>query len=262
MKDWDINIYRGVLTGFNDAFIISGEKRKEILAKCKSEDERKRTDDLIRPILRGRDIKRYEYSFADLYLINTHNGVKDKNIPRIDIKDYPAVKKHLDEYWDKISTRADKGDTPYNLRNCAYMDEFNKPKICWAELSRTGNSFVFDNARMFLGNTGYILTSQTTDLKELKYLLCFMNSRIILYYLDLICTRFDDNGWRWLRQFVENIPIPKMNNDNSLKLLKIVENINKQNQKELSNKINELVAEIYGLAEKELDYINNYLYKY
>ena len=135
LKDWDINIYRGVLTGFNDAFIISGEKRKEILANCKSVDERKRTDDLIRPILRGRDIKRYEYNFADLYLINTHNGVKDKNIPRIDIKDYPAIKNHLDEYWDKISTRADKGDTPYNLRNCAYMDEFNKPKIVWGNLN-------------------------------------------------------------------------------------------------------------------------------
>ena len=66
LKDWDINIYRGVLTGFNDAFIISGEKRKEILAKCKSVDERKRTDDLIRPILRGRDIKRYSYLFISL----------------------------------------------------------------------------------------------------------------------------------------------------------------------------------------------------
>ena len=69
MKDWDINIYRGVLTGFNDAFIISGEKRKEILDKCNSDDERKRTDDLIRPILRGRDIKRYSYNWADLWLI-------------------------------------------------------------------------------------------------------------------------------------------------------------------------------------------------
>ena len=108
LKDWDINIYRGVLTGFNDAFIISGEKRDEILANCKNEIERKKTAELIRPILRGRDIKRYEYNFADLYLINTHNGVKDKNIPRIDIKDYPAIKNHLDEYWDKISTRADK----------------------------------------------------------------------------------------------------------------------------------------------------------
>ena len=132
MKDWDINIYRGILTGFNDAFIISEEKKKEILANCLDEDERKRTDELIRPILRGRDIRRYGYDWAGLYLINTHNGVKERGkvkIPRIQIKDYPAIKKHLDEYWEQIKDRADQGDTPYNLRNCAYMEEFNKPKI-------------------------------------------------------------------------------------------------------------------------------------
>ena len=59
LKDWDINIYRGVLTGYNEAFIISTEKRNEILANCQSEEERQRTAELIRPILRGRDIKRY-----------------------------------------------------------------------------------------------------------------------------------------------------------------------------------------------------------
>jgi len=72
LKDWDIKIYRGVLTGCNEAFIISGDKRKEILNNCKSAEERKRTDELIRPILRGRDIKRYGYDWANLWLINTH----------------------------------------------------------------------------------------------------------------------------------------------------------------------------------------------
>ena len=85
LKDWDISINYGIKTGFNDAFIVSGAKRDEILANCKTDEEREKTAELIRPILRGRDIKRYEYNFADLYLINTHNGVKDKNIPRIDI---------------------------------------------------------------------------------------------------------------------------------------------------------------------------------
>ena len=75
----------------------------------------------ISPILRGRDIKRYGYVENGLFLINTHNGIKGK-LPRIDINDYPAVKAHLDQYWDKISVRSDKGDTPYNLRNCAYLD--------------------------------------------------------------------------------------------------------------------------------------------
>ena len=76
----------------------------------------------IRPILRGKDIKRYGYVDNGRYLINTHNGVKGK-IPRVDINDYPAVKAHLDQFWDKISKRYDKGDTPYNLRNCAYLEE-------------------------------------------------------------------------------------------------------------------------------------------
>ena len=80
LKEWNVNIYRGILTGYNDAFIIDKAKKEEILANCQSEEERKKTDELIRPILRGRDIKRYGYDFADLYLINTHNGVKEKGI--------------------------------------------------------------------------------------------------------------------------------------------------------------------------------------
>ena len=121
LKDWNIQINYGVKTGFNDAFIISTEKRNEILANCQTEDERTRTAELIRPILRGRDIKRYGCDWANLWLINTHNGIKGKT-PRIHIEDYPAVKVHLDQFWNKISKRVDKGDTPYNLRNCAYLD--------------------------------------------------------------------------------------------------------------------------------------------
>lgn len=127
LKDWDINIYRGVLTGYNEAFIISTEKRNEILKNCKTSQERKKTEEIIRPILRGRDIKRYSYDWADLWLINTHNGVRGK-IPRIDINEYLAVKEHLDNYWTKIQRRSDQGDTPYNLRNCAYLDYIYNPK--------------------------------------------------------------------------------------------------------------------------------------
>ncbi|MBD5277511.1 MAG: class I SAM-dependent DNA methyltransferase, partial [Bacteroides sp.] len=134
LKDWDIQINYGIKTGFNDAFIVTTETRDQILANCKDDDERERTAELIRPILRGRDIKRYGYEWANLWLINTHNGIKGK-LDRIHIEDYPAVKAHLDQYWDKISTRADKGDTPYNLRNCAYLDDFSKPKIVYREIS-------------------------------------------------------------------------------------------------------------------------------
>ena len=82
-------------------------------------DEDWKSVDKIRPILRGRDIKRYGYDFADLWLINTHNGVKEKGIKPIDVMNYPAVKKHLSQFYKVLEKRADKGDTPYNLRNCA-----------------------------------------------------------------------------------------------------------------------------------------------
>ena len=94
LKDWDIQINYGIKTGYNEAFIITTEKRDEILSNCKSEDERQKTAELIRPILRGRDIKRYGYVDNGLYLINTHNGIRGR-IPRINIDDYPAVKAHL-----------------------------------------------------------------------------------------------------------------------------------------------------------------------
>ena len=74
--------------------------------------------------MRGRDIKRYSYDFADLWLINTHNGVKEKGLKRIEIADYPAIKKHLDQYYSQLVRRSDQGDTPYNLRNCAYTDHY------------------------------------------------------------------------------------------------------------------------------------------
>ena len=134
LKDWDVEIYRGVLTGYNDAFIISSETRKEILDNCKSLDERQRTEEIIRPILRGRDIRRYSYQWSNLWIINTHNGIKGE-LERVHIEDYPAIKQHIDRHWDKVVKRADQGDTPYNLRNCAYLDLLSQPKIIWGEIS-------------------------------------------------------------------------------------------------------------------------------
>ena len=259
LKDWDINIYRGVLTGCNEAFIINSEKRDEILANCQTDDERNRTAELIRPILRGRDIKRYIYDWADVWLINTHNGIKGR-LERIHIEDYPAVKAHLDQFWDKIKDRADEGDTPYNLRNCAYLEDFYKPKLVWAELSRTGNSFAIDTSKILLGNTGYILTVPSNNIKELGYIMAFMNSRIVLYQLDRLTTRFDDNGWRWLRQFVEEIKIPKVSDNPQISGIAL--EASKSNQEDISEQLNNIISSILGLNEQELSYINDSLKGY
>ena len=205
LKDWDINIYRGVLTGYNDAFIISTEKRDEILANCQTEEERVRTEELIRPILRGRDIKRYGYNWANLWLINTHNGIKEKNIPKIDINEYPAVKAHLDQYWDKISKRADKGDTPYNLRNCAYLDDFFRPKLFYADITQK-LIFCRCNEVMFCNNTTYFITAKNQEI--LTHLERCLNTKLIDWYYRTLSVQLGENAVRMFSIYVLNIPIP------------------------------------------------------
>ena len=204
LKDWDIQINYGIKTGFNDAFIISTEKREEILSNCKTEDERKRTAELIRPILRGRDIKRYGYVDNGLYLINTHNGVRGR-IPRIKIEDYPAVKAHLDQYWDRIATRADKGDTPYNLRNCAYLEDFNKPKIVWGEIS--------DRSKFAYEHGGKYIPEATTFLmvgNHLPYLFCVLNSPLSEWFFSKVGTTTGVGTVRWKKFTIQQLLLPNI----------------------------------------------------
>jgi putative type IIS restriction endonuclease len=236
LRDWDINIYRGVLTGCNEAFIINTEKRDEILANCQTDDERTRTAELIRPILRGRDIKRYGYVDNGLFLINTHNGIKNK-LPRIDINDYPAVKTHLDQYWDRISTRADKGDTPYNLRNCAYLDLFFQPHICWKAVGR--------NLAFALVERGVFLTAPASFISGGKY-----NETILNYLCSNVGTYFiyknsDTTGAGDIMLNIQSLikfPIPA-------RLLET---------NELSHSdINEKIYTIYGFTNTEIEYIES-----
>ena len=227
LKDWDINIYRGVLTGYNEAFIINTEKRNEILANCQSEEERSKTAELIRPILRGRDIKRYGYDWANLWLINTHNGIKGVK-PRIDINKYPSVKKHLDQYWNKISTRADKGDTPYNLRNCAYLDDFSKPKIFYADITQNLCFCKCDDI-MFCNNTTYFMTSTKKSFPP--HLIEYLNSKLIDWYYRTLSVQLGENAVRMFSIYVLKIPIPRI--------------------------IRGTIYQTYGLTHDEQNYIEN-----
>ena len=247
LKDWDINIYRGVLTGYNEAFIISTEKRDEILANCHSEDERKRTAELIRPILRGRDIKRYGYNWANLWLINTHNGIRGK-LERIHIEDYPAVKAHLDQYWDRISKRADKGDTPYNLRNCAYLEDFYRQQIVWIELSDEPKfSYAKDITSV---NTVFFLTGE-----HVLHILGLLNSKLITWYFKhCIGTTSGVGTNRWLKYTIEQIPISEKNEQ----IERLVALINSQYEAVLDAQLDKLVCKQYGLNDVEMDFIINH----
>ena len=244
LKDWDIQINYGIKTGFNDAFIISTEKRNEILSNCKTEDERKRTAELIRPILRGRDIKRYGYVDNGLYLINTHNGVRGR-IPRIKIEDYPAVKAHLDQYWDRIATRADKGDTPYNLRNCAYLEDFSKQQIVWIELSDEPKFALTENTMSV--NTVFFMTGE-----HILHLLGLLNSKLITWYFrHCIGTTSGVGTNRWLKYTIEQIPMAPF----CLKLEELSLKISESFDHETDKEIERYVCQLYNLNDIEENYI-------
>ena len=249
LKDWDINIYRGVLTGYNEAFIISSEKRDEILFNCKSEEEKKRTDELIRPILRGRDIKRYGYEWANLWLINTHNGVKGR-IPRIRIEDYPAVKAHLDMYWDKIKDRADQGDTPYNLRNCAYLDLFFHPKICWKAVGRNLTFSIVESGTFLTAPASFISAGDNN-----AYILAFLCSAVGRYY---IYKNSDTTGAGDIMLNIQSLikfPIPNCNRKDSL--IKNVNAMIRHANDETQLIIDDEIFRLYGFNELEVNEILN-----
>lgn len=278
LKDWGIQINYGIKTGCNEAFIIPTEKRDEILKNCddaqkdeKGMSERERTIELIKPILRGKDIKRYSYEWADLWVINTHNGYTSafkSKIPPIDIEKYPATKAHLDSHHDAITTRSDQGDTPYNLRNCAYLEDFEKEKIVYGEIVQEPR-FYLDNGECELGGfyaeaTSFILTGE-----HLRYLLGMLHSKLITFAFKTFYAGggLGESGYRYKKAFIERLPIPKITHKNQEladKITALVEQIlqakakdPRANTQELEKEIDALVYQLYNLTDEEIKTIED-----
>ncbi|GAA8466864.1 class I SAM-dependent DNA methyltransferase [Helicobacter pylori] len=269
LKDWDIQINYGIKTGANEAFIITTEKREEILNACKTQEERKRTEALIKPILRGKDIKRYSYEWAGEWVINTHNGYTSNlkfKIQPIDIEKYPALKSHLDAHWDTIATRSDQGDTPYHLRNCAYLEDFEKEKIVYGEIVQEPR-FYLDNGECELGYfyaeaTSFILTGE-----HLRYLLGMLHSKLITFAFKTFYAGggLGESGYRYKKAFIERLPIPQITPQNqklahkitdcAKAILEAKEKDPKANTQELEKEIDALVYQLYNLTDEEIKII-------
>ena len=248
LKEWDVKIYRGVLTGCNEAFIITTEKRNELLAQCQSEEERQRTAELIRPILRGRDIKRYSYDWAGLWIINTHNGIKEEGIPPINIQEYPVLKAHLDQYREKLQVRADKGDTTYNLRNCAYIKDFDRPKIIW-KIIGSRLAFTIDTNRVMVNNACYILTGE-----RLSHILGFLNSSPLIWYSEI--TNMNKTGVGDAQVGAQNImlfPVPAIVNEEIERYVNLL--LNDPVNEEMKLRLAKLIYAVYDLSEDEISFL-------
>ncbi|QRE04500.1 Eco57I restriction-modification methylase domain-containing protein [Flavobacterium psychrophilum] len=242
LNDWNIKLNRGLTTGLNEAFIIDEDKKLELIKKDSKNSE------LIYPIVRGREVLRYSIEFSNLYIINIHNGYK--NVERIDIDNFNTIKEHLDFYYKDLEKRADKGLTPYNLRNCAYLEELNKKKIVFSKASKE-QAFSIDENKLINLNTSYLLTGD-----DLELLLCVLNSKLAKYMF----LKFYQSGGiqgEITIQAIQNIPIPKVSKANQQPFIEkadLMLTLNKTLQQQQAKVINMLQRD-YGLTKptKKLD---------
>ena len=248
IKDLDIQINYGIKTGFNKAFIID-EKTKD---KLISEDFNNK--EIIKPLLRGRDIDKWRINYDNLYLIHSYDGLNifDK---------YPIIYNYLSQYKEKLEKRYDKGKNWYNLRACSYDDLFEKEKIIYSEISRKPQ-FTYDLNKYYLSNTAYLINSEKINL---KYLLGLLNSNVIFWIFKHISYNLGESSYRFIKQFVEQIPIV-VDNENLENIIFIVDQIllyskqiknekikmyNLIMQESYNNKLSKKLESFYKLSEKE-----------
>ena len=268
LKDWNVDIFRGVLTGYNDAFIISSEKREEILTNCIDESERQRTAAIIRPILRGRDIKRYGYVFADQYLIATFPA------KQYDIDDYPALKDYLltigierleqtgEEHivnGERIKARKKTNNKWFETQDSiSYWDLLSQPKIVWGEIS--------DKTKFCLDREGKYFPEATTFMlsgERLILLLAFLNCSVSEYMFSTIGTTTGVGTVRWKKFKIEQLYVPRIIDETIAQAIEVqceqIINITaKQGSAPEEERIlNSLIYRFYGLSDSEIQYIES-----
>ena len=258
LKDWDINIYRGVLTGFNEAFIISTDKRNEILDNCLSDDERKRTEELIRPILRGRDIKRYGYDWANLWLIATFPS------RHYDIEEYPAVKEYLLSFGMKRLEQTGKsynvGATTVKARkktnnkwyetqdSISYWEDFQKPKILWKRIGSILRFCYTETELLGLDSTCFLTGSMT------EYLCCILNSKMG-HYLLKDAPKTGTGDLLISVQAIEPLRIPIISETENNAFKKLINDMHQYASHVVEDLIVDKIFNLYQLSDNEKNYI-------
>jgi hypothetical protein len=228
--------YRGILTGYNEAFVIDESKKNELISADPT------SADIIKPFLRGRDIKRWKVEWAGLYLIKTEIGV--------DIRRYQAIFEHLRVHQRPLEKRWDKGNHWWELRACDYYAEFEKPKIVWPDISPSCN-FAFDNGCHFLVNTCYILP--TSDIA----LLALLNSRLVEFFYVQVASKVRGEYLRFFTEFVGRVSIPEIPQGPQQGLTRNAEALvlprsGRPDTASVEREIDEIVYRLYALTRDEI----------
>jgi methylase of polypeptide subunit release factors len=253
LKDWNININRGVLTGYNEAFIIDSDTRNRLVSASAKNAA------IIRPILFGENIKRYHYQWKESWLINSHNGIKNQGIPRVDvIKDYPIIYEHLSKYKDCLIKRKDQGDHWSNLRNCTYLKDFSKPKIIYPEITKFINFYYDESDEFFVNNKCFILTGT-----HLEYLTCFFNSKLFRFCFLNNFPRLVGETRELRKIFFLEIPVIKVSDEINSHFRKVISNIHDTRKigtttEAIEEEANTMIFKLYRLTKQDIKVINQF----
>ena len=247
LEDRDTFIRLGIATGSNEAFLLD-KKIKDHLIGLDPKNA-----DIIKPVLRGRDIHRYSYELPDQWLLLTKNGINVQ-------KDYPSVYNHLDNFGDSFKNRGAQGENWWNLRACAFFDDFKKSKIVWIELSDK-NRFALCDEEVYLLNSAYFLMPPENISSE--YLLGILNSTLMKFVLSKIAATSGMGTLRWINAYIKQFPIVEPTDKNRLLVLDIEKSVNNINAtlkkggdiSTLEKTVNDLVFDLYGLNSEERDLI-------
>ena len=259
LKDWDLQINYGIKTGFNDAFIIDSAKREEILDACQTEDERQRTAEIIRPILRGRDIKRYGYEWADQYIIATFPS------RHYNIEDYPTLKEFLlsfgierleqtgKEYiidGEKVKARKKTNNKWFETQDSiSYWDEFSKPKIIYPNMTKF-LPFVYDTSGLVTNQKCFIITG-----KRLAFLTAFLNSSLFKFCFADKFPELQGKTRELSKIFMDEIPVMEVSDDDETRFVMLVEATQKDISKESLLEIDNAIFDLYQLTKEEREYV-------
>ena len=254
LSQWDVKINRGVTTGYNKAFIIDAATRDALIAEDPSSAE------IIKPILRGRDVWRYRAEWVGLWLIAT------LPVLELDIEDFPAVEKHLQKFGkDHLEqsgrtlpnggrSRKKTNHAWFEMQDStAYYEDFAKPKLLWIELVDRGR-FAYDTDGAFVANSGYVMVGPL-----LRYLGSVLNSRIITWFMERTALQSGMGVPRWIRSCVDPIPIPLVEPAQAApfeqlfdKILQAVDNDPDADVRDWEREIDRMVYDLYGLTDEEI----------
>lgn len=244
LANWKVKINYGIKTGYNPAFWISSEQYRQIVSRDENCKE------ILVPHLRGRNIKHYQIEWEGLYIINSHNGLKEENLPPIDINNYLPIKEHLDAFYDRLEGRTDKSATPYNLRNCTYLRDFAQKKIIYSIQAKVP-AFYLDTEGYYFNDKAFMIVGG-----HLGYLTAFFNSGLFQYCF------FEDfppiqGGNRELREVIfERIPVKDVTDEEDAEYERIVMEIQQmkregQSTEEKEHELDLMILAHYGITDQE-----------